>query len=227
MNLTPFLNKCLIICNKFLAPTNQKKISVSQHSSISQADDCSSPYARVRSPSHAYDKVRPAEHPYAQVKATDTSNNQNESIASTSNTVNEPGASSNELQRRNSQQSLLDTVDGRHSVIPAASAISGRVAASQELPYMTPPIVQNQQFFSGDSQDSSSMIQSLIDKNKNSFNLKLVYFAEGYTSISVREPLANIRAQTKEQNAHNRRKDLTDSHYTTVSDDSGNSIILK
>lgn len=42
-------------------------------------------------------------------------------------------------------------------VIPAASAIAGRVSASQELPYMTPPIVQQpQQYFSGDSQDSSS-----------------------------------------------------------------------
>lgn len=129
---------------------------MSQHSSISQADDCSSPYARVRSPSHGYDKVRPAEHPYAQVKATDSSANQNGPMPSTSNANNESGPSSDETARRGSQQSLLDTVDGRHSVIPAASAISGRVAASQELPYMTPPIVQNQQFFSGDSQDSSS-----------------------------------------------------------------------
>ena len=38
--------------------------------------------------------------------------------------------------------------------------------------------------------------------------------------ISVREPLANIIAQTKQQNAH-RRKDVQDSHYATVSDDSG------
>lgn len=58
-------------CNQnILASTSMKKLaSVSQHSSISQADDVSSPYARVRSPPHAYDKVRPAEHPYAQVKA--------------------------------------------------------------------------------------------------------------------------------------------------------------
>lgn len=41
-------------------------------------------------------------------------------------------------------------------------------------------------------------------------------FSEGYTSISVREPLANILAQTKKQNTQNRR---SDSHYTTVSDD--------
>lgn len=45
-------------------------------------------------------------------------------------------------------------------VIPAASAIAGRVSASQELPYMTPPIVQPQQHFSGDSQDSSSKSNS-------------------------------------------------------------------
>lgn len=45
-------------------------------------------------------------------------------------------------------------------MIPAASAIAGRVSASQELPYMTPPIVQSQQYFSGDSQDSSSMLKT-------------------------------------------------------------------
>lgn len=37
--------------------------------------------------------------------------------------------------------------------IPAASAITGNIAASNELPYMTPPIHDN---FSGDSQDSTS-----------------------------------------------------------------------
>lgn len=55
----------------------------------------------------------------------------------------------------------------------------------------------------------------------------LIFFllAEGYTSISVREPLANIIAQTKQQNAELRRRDLTDSHYATVSDDSGVIIV--
>lgn len=48
-----------------------------------------------------------------------------------------------------------------------------------------------------------------------------ISFAEGYTSISVREPLANIIAQTKKQNAQVRRREMTDSHYATVSDDSG------
>lgn len=45
-------------------------------------------------------------------------------------------------------------------------------------------------------------------------------FTEGYTSISVREPLANIIAQTKKQNAQSRRREIADSHYATVSDDS-------
>lgn len=46
---------------------------------------------------------------------------------------------------------------------------------------------------------------------------------EGYTSISVREPLANIIAQTK--GAQLQRQGIrvpTDPHYATVSDDSGN-----
>ena len=43
-------------------------------------------------------------------------------------------------------------------------------------------------------------------------------FSEGYTSISVREPLANIIAQTKQSQP---TRPLTDSHYATVSDDSG------
>ncbi|CAH1995523.1 unnamed protein product [Acanthoscelides obtectus] len=68
---------------------------------------------------------------------------------------------------------------------------------------MTPPVPQQPQAqnhqqqvnFSGDSQDSS----------------------KGYTSISVREPLANIIAQTKEINI---RKREMDPHYSTVSDDS-------
>lgn len=74
--------------------------------------------------------------------------------------------------RRGSHESLLGNGGGveLHEVIPAASAIAGRVSASQELPYMTPPIIPPQQqqqqqahhqppptqHFSGDSQDSSS-----------------------------------------------------------------------
>lgn len=101
------------------------------------------------------------------------------------------------ISHRDSSQNLMNSEN-----IPAASAIAGRISASQELPYMTPPIVQppsNQPHFSGDSQDS-----------------------KGYTSISVREPLANIRAQINQQNAERRRRDreMHDSHYATVSDDS-------
>ena len=48
-------------------------------------------------------------------------------------------------------------------------------------------------------------------------NIKVTIFAEGYTSISVREPLANIIAQTKQRPP----RPLTDPHYATVSDDSG------
>lgn len=50
-----------------------------------------------------------------------------------------------------------------------------------------------------------------------------INFTEGYTSISVREPLANIRAQTKEINKLQR--DL-DPHYSTVSDDSGRNDLI-
>lgn len=115
-------------------------------------------------------------------------------------------------------------------VIPAASAIAGRVSASQELPYMTPPIVQpQQQYFSGDSQDSSSKLSNKKEFNfatkkktiiSNSNDIFSTFLTEGYTSISVREPLANIIAQTKKQNAHIRRREISDSHYATVSDDS-------
>lgn len=46
--------------------------------------------------------------------------------------------------------------------------------------------------------------------------------AEGYTSISVREPLANIIAQTKAaQQQRQQQRALIDPHYATVSDDSG------
>lgn len=139
----------------------KKQVSVSQHSSISQTDDLSSPYARVRSPLHAYDKVRPAEHPYAQLKSSGNDNSANvvrHGNASTSNdTIDGNSNEENSLSRRGSHQSLLDVIDShQQQAIPAASAIAGRVSASLELPYMTPPIVQPQQHFSGDSQDSSS-----------------------------------------------------------------------
>ncbi|KAK7869928.1 hypothetical protein R5R35_013709 [Gryllus longicercus] len=91
--------------------------------------------------------------------------------------------------------SSAGTVPERACDIAAATAIAGRVAASQELPYMTPPIPQPANF-SGDSQDS-----------------------KGYTSISVREPLASIKAQTKVYN-QSQAVEMQDPHYATVSDDS-------
>lgn len=127
----------------------------------------------MRSPSHAYDKVRQTEHPYAQVKAVgDATNRPSTSNAtiSSSNLNNSENNSANEetpLSRRSSHESLLDSVDGRqHQTIPAASAIAGRVSASQELPYMTPPLVQPQQYFSGDSQDSSSKFLPFVTRSK-------------------------------------------------------------
>lgn len=188
------------------SPTSslKKQASVSQHSSISQADDISSPYARVRSPPHAYDKLRRTEHPYAQVVQPGTSGSTAQVAVTVDDELLSPisrrglssGAAGNAGGECN--QSLLDEREASTIDIPAASAIAGRVSASQDLPYMTPPIVQQpQQHFSGDSQDSSS-----------------------YTSISVREPLANLLPQSQNQTTAQRRQILGDSHYATVSDDS-------
>uniref|UniRef100_A0A1Q3FD74 Uncharacterized protein n=3 Tax=Culex TaxID=53527 RepID=A0A1Q3FD74_CULTA len=214
------------------SPTSslKKQASVSQHSSISQADDISSPYARVRSPPHAYDKLRRGvEHPYAQVVQPGQVGGSTAQV--TAVTVQDDDDDDDEelmspISRRggpsgggagggggggvggnvgagaggtDSSQSLLDEREASTVDIPAASAIAGRVSASQDLPYMTPPIVQpGQQHFSGDSQDSS----------------------KGYTSISVREPLANLIPQGPNQTTAQRRQILGDSHYATVSDDS-------
>lgn len=52
------------------------------------------------------------------------------------------------------------------------------------------------------------------------------YITEGYTSISVREPLANILAQTKNaQQSRRTSRPIVDPHYATVSDDSGKLFI--
>ncbi|XP_043802268.1 uncharacterized protein LOC122719981 isoform X3 [Apis laboriosa] len=112
-------------------------------------------------------------------------------------------------RRSSSHNSLISTETGSCD-IQAANAISGGVQANQDLPYMTPPLLMLlpqppqsqsnnlQQHFSGDSQDS-----------------------KGYTSISVREPLANIIAQTKTicRQSQSIRSSI-DPHYATVSDDS-------
>ncbi|XP_012549664.1 uncharacterized protein LOC101744810 isoform X2 [Bombyx mori] len=94
------------------------------------------------------------------------------------------------IDERDAAQNTAESV-----VISASVAISGQLPSSQELPYITPPSprpsAETATHFSGDSTDS----------------------AKGYTSISVREPLSNIRAQST-------NKPPTQPHYATVSDDS-------
>ena len=141
-------------------PSLKKQTSVSQHSSISQADDVSSPYSRVKGLPHDYAKVRATEHPYAQLNAPSTSSS---AIAATTATSSSSKAACSQhgtdsLQRGSqlsgdSTQHLNDESTSQVE-IPAASAIAGMISASQDLPYMTPPIAN--QHFSGDSQDSSS-----------------------------------------------------------------------
>ncbi|XP_075150678.1 uncharacterized protein LOC142224733 isoform X2 [Haematobia irritans] len=211
--------------NKSPTPSLKKQISVSQHSSISQADDVSSPYSRVKNSPHDYAKVRPTEHPYAQLNAPSTSHTTSAAVSSNSiidgvniqqsqqqqhhlsgtqlsnnNEMHQQRSSHHSDNSQHGNESSVGVGGGQQAEIPAASAIAGMISASQDLPYMTPPIAN--QHFSGDSQDSSS-----------------------YTSISVREPLANILAQQPPQppqpvtrNTHSR--DVNDSHYATVSDDS-------
>ncbi|XP_069685461.1 uncharacterized protein [Periplaneta americana] len=211
----------------------------SEHSSLSQTDDSFSPYARLKA-EHPYDKLR-SEHPYAQVGAShemdaaiydmtqgnlnhraslQSEDSQSLHLSTSADNTSRPlssqaGTSTNPVppprtRKSSSHNSLLLTptatlLPGSVPDIQAATAIAGRISANQELPYMTPPIPapeidppQPQQAnFSGDSQDS-----------------------KGYTSISVREPLANIKAQTRVSNQRSRTQELVDSHYATVSDDS-------
>lgn len=177
-----------MFCIGFSAtPSLKKQISVSQHSSISQADDVSSPYSRVKNSPHDYAKVckkqkktenvnnfyfhcvhfihqvRPTEHPYAQLNAPSTSQSTNAQITTshtdiTAQATSTQGTALNEQQQRSSHHS--DNSQNRNESpapqveIPAASAIAGMISASQDLPYMTPPIANHH--FSGDSQDSSS-----------------------------------------------------------------------
>ncbi|XP_011162275.1 uncharacterized protein LOC105197515 isoform X2 [Solenopsis invicta] len=157
------------------------------------------------------------EHPYAQlqnVQKTETSQitrnniNQVAIVEKPSTSINQSNGSPiapPRTRRSSSHNSLLNSET--HYDIQAANAISGGVQANQDLPYMTPPLLtllphpqhnNPQQHFSGDSQDS-----------------------KGYTSISVREPLANIIAQTKATYRQNQSvRPITDPHYATVSDDS-------
>lgn len=190
-------------------------VEVSHKSTLSQegSDD---QYSRFASSPNS-DNV---EHPYAQLQSVqkseiNPSNRNNGKIAD----AEIPSTSTNQTNgnpiapprtRRSSSHNSLMSAEGGHVTcdIQAANAISGAVQANQDLPYMTPPLLMllpqppqppsnsPQQHFSGDSQDS-----------------------KGYTSISVREPLANIIAQTKTRQNQSIRT-LTDPHYATVSDDS-------
>ncbi|XP_060525865.1 uncharacterized protein LOC132701732 [Cylas formicarius] len=159
--------------------------SISQQSSVSQADQFS-PYERVK-----YDKIKSKEHPYAQVQSTSRHASYDEHDMTVEERVNllriDAASSSNEQSARSRRSSAHSSVG---LDIPAATAVAGGVAASPDLPYMTPPVTQAN--FSGDSQESS----------------------KGYTSISVREPLANIIGQKNDP-----KREL-DVHYSTVSDDS-------
>ncbi|XP_043287243.1 uncharacterized protein [Venturia canescens] len=194
-----------------------KEIRSNNQETSSILDDSGYPYARLNTLESGND-----EHPYAQVQSIQkteysqqirnnvnqyTDNNQ--PSTSTSHAPNGGNPVAPPRTRRSSSHNSLLSVETTCD-IQAANAITGGVQANQDLPYMTPPILlplprppQSQQnvphqHFSGDSQDS-----------------------KGYTSISVREPLANIIAQTK--GLHTNRqgsRSLTDPHYATVSDDS-------
>ncbi|XP_023248292.1 uncharacterized protein LOC106644996 [Copidosoma floridanum] len=192
---------------------NKEKKDKRDNQSISQQssqDETASLYARLKTP-----QTSTEEHPYAQVhNVPKTESNQH---PSTSHTIDLAQPSTSGVlpvapprsRRSSSHNSLLE--QPMSADIPAATAITGGVQANQDLPYMTPPILMSlpqppqpennnlqQQHFSGDSQDS-----------------------KGYTSISVREPLANIIAQTKSaQQQRQATRRMTDPHYATVSDDS-------
>ncbi|XP_046436529.1 uncharacterized protein LOC124188134 isoform X1 [Neodiprion fabricii] len=183
--------------------------------------DSMSPYTRLKNPGSKND-----EHPYAQVQSVQkteaTQLNRNNvghlvdtslpSSSSSSSSCNHTSANpiAPPRARKSSSHNSLISSDPLPD-IQAATAITGGVHANQDLPYMTPPILmplpeppqlnhheERQQHFSGDSHDS-----------------------KGYTSISVREPLANILAQTKAaQQERQQQRGLTDPHYATVSDDS-------
>ncbi|XP_066152607.1 uncharacterized protein [Euwallacea fornicatus] len=141
--------------------SSEVRTSVSQHSSMSQADDAFSPYERVK-----YDKIKSKkEHPYAQVQPPSSRTVVYEEgpiseeritllradIPSTSTNTASP------IRSRRTSDENPESVD-----IPAASAVAGGIAASYELPYMTPPIN-----FSGDSQDSSNDVYTTIPDPNN------------------------------------------------------------
>ncbi|XP_071451257.1 uncharacterized protein [Hetaerina americana] len=133
--------------------------------------------------------------------------------------------------------------------IPAAKAISGGISANQELPYMTPPIKLD------NSNPSTSALTAIVSSSlasrclangstpgletgpgpfqqrgsRGNFHNLESQDSNSYTSISVREPIATIKAQTTEQQKNARLPPLripskslrsADPHYASVSDDS-------
>ncbi|XP_059486019.1 fibrous sheath CABYR-binding protein [Neocloeon triangulifer] len=117
--------------------------------------------------------------------------------------------------------------------IPAGPAIMGKISASQELPYITLPLdnilrhnsvpadLQNhaveEENANGVDEANNAAQEEADQRNQGAghFSGDSQDSSKGYTSISVREPLASIRAQTAGQLSRR-----TDPHYATVSDDS-------
>ncbi|KPJ19421.1 hypothetical protein RR48_11048 [Papilio machaon] len=137
-------------------------------------------------PTESTSRDHPYEHAYAKLQ------NENHNITMDI-TPDQESQRDVQIEEREATQPGPESV-----VISASVAISGQLPSSQELPYITPPsprprplpLADNTLHFSGDSTDST----------------------KGYTSISVREPLSNIRAQGVKPSAQ--------PHYATVSDDS-------
>ncbi|XP_049762936.1 uncharacterized protein LOC126090309 isoform X3 [Schistocerca cancellata] len=184
------------------APTTsqQETLAETAERNLQPADSFPS-YATVKS-EHPYDKLKSNEHPYAQVGSSvqNTSGRavelRHEEHVRNASSVPPAQIECEPIPPPRTRRAVSlnpPPVEQASHEIPAAPAIMGHIHANQDLPYMTPPIPG----FSGDSQDS-----------------------KGYTSISVREPLAKIKAQTKAANQRSRTQELVDSHYATVSDDS-------
>ncbi|XP_049835610.1 uncharacterized protein LOC126279127 isoform X7 [Schistocerca gregaria] len=184
------------------APTTsqQETLTEAAERNLQPADSFPS-YATVKS-EHPYDKLKSNEHPYAQVGSSvqNTSGRavelRHEEHVRNASSVPPAQIESEPIPPPRTRRAVSlnpPPAEQASHEIPAAPAIMGHIHANQDLPYMTPPIPG----FSGDSQDS-----------------------KGYTSISVREPLAKIKAQTKAANQRSRTQELVDSHYATVSDDS-------
>ncbi|ODN05106.1 hypothetical protein Ocin01_01631 [Orchesella cincta] len=157
---------------------------------------------------HPYAKLKKnAEHPYARVRSTATGENGNDEETDTDNydlpqfLSRQVGPSSaavpSSSSAARSSGANLNNAGGVASSVVGSSAdaegpVPPRRIGRQWRRSSQPQVLNNDNasHFSGDSQDS-----------------------RGYTSISVREPLSNIRSQVASTRSY-------DSHYATVSDDS-------